>query len=63
MTLMLDELRSVPVKELRAMLQENVREHEALRASGSAPGDEDFDQNTMFYVVLTAALKQRIIHA
>lgn len=61
MTLMLNELRSVPLSDLRAMLDENLAEHESLRARGRAPGDESFDHNTMIYIVLAAALEQRSI--
>lgn len=63
MTLMLEELRSVPLSELQVMLDENLAEHAELRSQGYGPGDEDFDQNSMLWVVISSALGERSLFA
>lgn len=63
MTLMLEELRSVPLFEVQAMLEDNLMEHAELRAGGQGPGDEEFDQNSMMWIVISAALNERSLFA
>lgn len=54
-----DQLRDVPVSDLRLMLDENVAEHKALREQGRGPGYGPFDDNSLFYLVLLAAFEER----
>jgi hypothetical protein len=63
LTRMLEELRSIPLWELRLLLDENIAEHAELRRLGEGPGDEDFDQNSMMYVVLATAVDERRLFA
>ena len=54
-----DQLRDVPVSDLRLMLADNVAEHKALREAGHGPGMQAFDDNSLFYLVLLAAFEER----
>ncbi|MET0590392.1 MAG: hypothetical protein ABWZ77_04375 [Naasia sp.] len=54
-----DQLRDVPMSDLRLMLEDNAREHRLLREQGLGPGEQAFDDNSLLYLVILAAFEER----